>query len=521
MTRPNYLLALVLLFFCTPVLAQEFINQRFLMPGEVIQGHAKFEDDCQKCHISSERNDLPRLCLDCHDEIAEDRRSKKGFHGQGPLSSTKACNTCHTDHLGRNADIINMQIDAFNHEWTRFALEGKHASLECNGCHQKDEKYRDAEPVCATCHEEDDFHKGALGDQCDTCHTPASWQKRKAFDHSTTGFNLLGSHQEVACIGCHANQVYKFESQQCVDCHRAADPHAGKNGDKCDTCHSVQSWDRVDFDHNTTQFPLRFNHAEIPCRACHENGVVDTAQSSECYSCHVTDDVHLGRNGKQCQDCHQISGWEELTFNHFQKSEFPLDGKHQELACTQCHSSNLHEELPRDCASCHQADDPHKKQDMQVCATCHSPESWRTTSLFDHQITGFPLVGMHQIVACQNCHMGNQFSGTDPECISCHKADDPHRGSLGTECHSCHSPNSWSIWQFDHDLVTNFALTGSHKELACESCHKPNTEPADTTMLCGNCHAQQDIHDGEFGKNCGRCHNTEKFFELNFQDLKR
>ena len=141
-----------------------------------------------------------------------------------------------------------------------------------------------------------------------------------------------------------------------------------------------------------------------------------------------------------------MESWSKVWFNHADETGFPLTGKHKQLACTQCHSGALSDALPRDCATCHSSDDPHNNPDMKVCATCHVTDDWHTINLFDHNFTRFPLVGIHQIVACQNCHIGNQFIGTDMECVACHKADDHHKGALGKECSTCHTPNDWSLW---------------------------------------------------------------------------
>lgn len=512
-------LLLICFFLSGAAIAQEMtIKQRILMPGEVIEGHAKFEARCEDCHASFEKSGMTTLCLDCHEETREDRETKKGFHGQSPLAGSKPCNTCHTDHLGRKADIIAMQVDSFDHQWTRFPLEGSHKPLACASCHDEGEKFRRAESECIACHKKDDYHKEALGTQCETCHQPESWQKRIAFDHSTTQFPLLGLHEDVACSGCHAGQVYEFAETSCVSCHKAADAHAGKNGKECDTCHSVDGWKTRIFDHNTTNFILTDKHATIPCRACHTDGVVEKNTSSTCQSCHANDDIHLGRNGNQCESCHQTERWSKVRFDHFKETQFPLSGSHGDLACTQCHTGALSEPLPRDCASCHAADDIHKNEEMKVCATCHVTDNWKTINRFDHHFTNFPLVGLHQVVPCQNCHIGNQFVGTPTNCVSCHKADDHHQGGLGTECQSCHSPNAWNLWQFDHEEKTGYELLGSHADVACDACHSPGTNPAETPTACGRCHERQDIHNGGFGQNCGKCHSQDKFFELILQD---
>lgn len=507
------------LVFCSGAWAQDMtIKQRILMPGEVIQGHAEIEARCDDCHASFEKSAMSNLCLDCHDDIRADRESRNGFHGQSPLAGSKPCNTCHTDHLGRQADIIAMQMDSFDHQWTRFPLEGKHSLLACNNCHEAGEKYREAEPKCVSCHQKDDYHKEALGKDCETCHTPRNWQTRLEFDHSTTDFPLRGSHTKVACSGCHAGQVYEFAEKTCVSCHKAADVHSGKNGKQCDTCHSVDRWEKRIFDHSKTDFPLVNKHLEIPCRACHSNGVVEDTTSSACSNCHKNDDIHLGRNGDRCETCHRTTGWPNVQFDHGKETHFPLTGSHMKAACTQCHSGALSDPLPRDCASCHAADDIHKTAEMSVCATCHITQAWKIINRFDHHFTDFPLVGMHQLVPCEGCHIANQFVGTDAKCVSCHKSDDHHQGALGEQCQTCHSPNAWNLWQFDHEKVTGYELLGSHAGVACDACHRPGSDPQNTPTICGRCHERQDIHNGGFGQNCGKCHSQSKFFELILQD---
>lgn len=494
------------------------IKQRILMPGQVIQGHAEFEADCNQCHVRFDKSALTNQCIDCHDDIRDDRNKGEGFHGKSPIASTKTCNTCHTDHIGRDGDIINFHIEGFDHKHTNFELEGAHTQLACASCHEPGASYRDPEPVCVSCHKEDDYHQGALGTQCETCHQPQSWQQRLEFDHSTTSFPLQGLHKEVACSSCHAGQVYEIEETACVSCHQAADVHGGKNGQQCETCHSVDGWDKRIFDHSTTNFPLLNKHSEVPCRACHTDGVVEEGMPMACHDCHSNDDIHLGRNGTMCESCHTTAEWGKVRFDHAQETQFPLTGHHQELACTQCHSGALQDPLPRDCASCHAADDIHKTPEMQVCATCHVTDSWQTISRFDHDFTNFPLVGMHQIVNCQSCHVGNQFAGTESACVDCHRQDDYHKGALGSECSSCHTPNSWDLWQFDHKAFTGYELQGVHEGLSCASCHTPGSKPGSTSTTCGTCHQRQDIHKGGFGSNCGRCHSQDSFFELILQD---
>ena len=89
--------------------------------------------------------------------------------------------------------------------------------------------------------------------------------------------------------------------------------------------------------------------------------------------------------------------------------------------------------------------------------------------------------------------------------------DDVHKGGLGKECARCHSPNGWRIWDFDHGKETGFPLAGAHSKVACEGCHKQPPGQVKLDTQCVSCHAQDDIHLGQYGRQCQRCHSTVTF----------
>ena len=144
-----------------PVAAQGI--ESVLNPGKVIEGHAKWEDDCKQCHIRFDRNAQDRLCMACHEKVGQDVRDKVGLHGR---QKPQACRSCHTDHKGRTAKIAEFDKQRFEHTVTDFALRGKHLKTECTACHEPTRKYREAPLECNACHRKDDVHKGSLGAQC-------------------------------------------------------------------------------------------------------------------------------------------------------------------------------------------------------------------------------------------------------------------------------------------------------------------------------------------------------------------
>ncbi|MEJ2743730.1 MAG: cytochrome c3 family protein, partial [Gammaproteobacteria bacterium] len=78
------------------------------MPGPLIEGHAKIEATCEECHSSFEKKELSKNCLNCHEDIAKDRKQQQGYHGISPSATASPCQSCHTDHEGRDADIIGL-----------------------------------------------------------------------------------------------------------------------------------------------------------------------------------------------------------------------------------------------------------------------------------------------------------------------------------------------------------------------------------------------------------------------------
>jgi hypothetical protein len=125
------------------------------------------------------------------------------------------------------------------------------------------------------------------------------------------------------------------------------------------------------------------------------------------------------------------------------------------------------------------------------------------------------LLGAHTNTECTACHESQVFRDASTDCADCHREDDPHAGRFSQVCASCHNPVDWLQWRFDHNRQTDFALTGAHTDVACESCHRQSLRTQTSIgQRCGDCHRADDIHDGEFGFDCGRCHTADSFLEV-------
>lgn len=498
------------------------------MPGPVIEGHAEYEESCDKCHTDAgEAEDHQALCNDCHEEVKLDVDEGSGYHGRIVGIKDRNCRSCHSDHLGRDADIVLLVPHNLPHEQTDFALKGRHIGLNCSACHEDGKKHREAKTECIDCHRDDDSHDGNLEEKCQDCHSSFGWKEKLEFDHDKTDFKLTGEHPKVKCLSCHPADRYKDIPKECVSCHSSNDSHRGDLGKKCDSCHTTEKWDKNKFDHEReSEFKLRDAHKELKCTQCHTSGVTRVTEEKnnksekvirDCVACHSTDDLHQRGHGKDCNSCHKETKWDESSFDHKEKSGYALLGKHEKLKCSSCHSAPIYEvALENSCYVCHKRDDVHKEPDARECEQCHSESGWNQKLRFDHDLTQFPLNGLHTSVVCEECHINQQYQNTETGCINCHQQDDIHKDTLGKRCADCHNPNGWPVWFFNHDEQTDFTLLGKHKGLACEGCHQRTSSKGmvKISTQCVACHREDDVHHGSYGLQCDRCHVNESFTDL-------
>nr|MCU0305865.1 cytochrome c3 family protein [Thermoanaerobaculales bacterium] len=538
--RPPIVAALVLavaVACALPAVAQDV--GVLLSPGPLSEAHAKLEGikACESCHepgkgVSTEK------CLACHKPVAERMAARKGVH----RDVTGDCAVCHAEHAGRDADIRPLDIDRFDHlEETGFPLDGMHAALasDCKRCHTT-RSFLTVTPDCASCHK--DPHGGALGVACASCHGTAAPFKEtgRGFDHSTAAFRLDGAHAEVECAKCHTGGRFRgLAFAECSDCHR--DPHGGALGTGCAGCHvSTTAFATTSVDHAATGFPLEGRHASVRCAECHGSGArsVRRPVHNRCADCHR--DPHGGGFTEDCAACHTVAGFAGATLDHAARTDFALTGRHAEIPCVACHKTPTGQPgagertldfrgLTTACADCHR--DPHDGSLGTACASCHGTASFRV-STFEHSSSPEFFRGKHATAECSKCHTAvldpnrpdslvssRTYRGLSTACSSCHT--DPHLGQLGADCARCHTVDevAFAAARFDHG-ATDFALTGRHAAVPCETCHKRETGDfpggagtavrfTDMSDACVACH--RDVHRGELGAACQSCHHTGSF----------
>ena len=544
-----------------------------LSPGELSRFHQALEGarNCGTCHEAGKGVTAER-CLTCHTALGQRIAAGKGLHARADY---RACERCHVEHQGRGFEIVFWGKEgkaAFDHALTGFKLEGRHARLACENCHNGRKVQNQAALArgganlartflglgtsCTSCHA--DPHAGQFAPRgCADCHGQDQWKPPSRFDHDKTAFPLTGRHDDVACARCHPaaapGKPQRFKGTSfatCASCHR--DPHAGRLGTQCASCHSTSGWSQIDtahFDHGRTRFPLTGRHRTVACAKCHPaapgGGLkFQGIAFQSCASCHR--DPHGGRLGAQCATCHKTDGWSKVEGGNFDhdRTGFPLRGEHREVECDSCHKPGRPRQMAHaKCTDCHE--DRHagqlaRRADGGRCESCHDVEGFEPArfSPDDHAKTRFPLADAHLAVACDDCHeevprerlraLGfardggsgstEQLRFASTACVECHR--DPHRGQttrLGA-CETCHAVDAWAQVRFDHSR-TSFPLLGSHAALPCQRCH-----PGDGGALafsgrptaCTGCH--QDPHGGRFARNgrtdCARCHEATQWVRV-------
>src|ERR1700756_4570589 len=166
-----------------------------------------------------------------------------------------------------------------------------------------------------------------------------------------------------------------------------------------------------------------------------------------------------------------------------------------------------------------------------ACQNCHTPSGWkpiRSAPEFDHNQTRYPLRGMHEGVACTQCHIKMVFTNVGSKCADCHA--DIHRRQFGANCEQCHNIRGWNVAvQQINQHQNRFPLIGAHAALECDSCHKGAASGQFTGLStqCYSCHAKDFQKTNApahlaagFSTTCEQCHGVDNWLGANFDHLK-
>jgi hypothetical protein len=223
----------------------------------------------------------------------------------------------------------------------------------------------------------------------------------------------------------------------------------------------------------------------------------DRSVPDRCAACHTPPTTY--HYGLACGRCHSASRFVPAKVAR-PAHPLPLEGRHTALQCTACHAKT---ETPSPkCTACHTAPKGHPEA---PCSTCHGPVGW-AESAAAAGITGPPAPHL--------------VSASD-DCLACHAPDGPnwpapagHKAYNLGQCRLCHRSSGKASVTLDHSRVPGL-LQGRHVPLACVQCHSRG-QFAGTPQVCGACHQADDHHSGQFGQDCGLCHNPSGWAGVTF-----
>ena len=402
---------------------------------------------CTTCHINNNYNltTPPNACGNSGCHLTTWQQTTNPVHSSaGAPFAAANCSTCHTTTTWTTA--------TFDHSTTGFPLTNSHQLAPagkvtaCTDCHINNNYNLTTPPnACGNsgCHlttwqqTTNPVHSSAgapfAAANCSTCHNTIAWTTA-AFDHSTTGWPLTGSHQMSpagkvnACTDCHVSNNYTFTSANtdCYGCHKTAwqstttlggsvPNHVAANfpTPMCLSCHDTVLWSDGKFDHSTTGFPLQGPHMLPPrstvtgaigamvnaCTDCHMGGNYTTGYpTTDCYGCHQTYFINAQAYGTNvpnhvaasypttCITCHTTwvtTAWLGAVFNH---TFFRIP--HYGSVCTDCHIVST-DYKQFSCENCHTQPAAHRPGMSHPSVCSPSPSCWYTPP-----------------TKCYNCHKG-------------------------------------------------------------------------------------------------------------------
>ncbi|MBI1784009.1 cytochrome c3 family protein [Candidatus Sumerlaeota bacterium] len=221
---------------------------RLASPGPLSRAHSALEGNCNTCHTPIKGVE-PANCMACH---ANDRalleRQPTAFH-----ADIGSCSDCHPEHRG-----VTTRPSAMDH--AALALIGIGAmkrktegprSVPAAISNALAGSPRPHDPAavrtppaltpeesqlnCASCHDNQDRHRGLFGKDCASCHTVMHWTISQ-FRHP--------SPQSKDCVQCHqappSHYMMHFEM---VSMKVAGQEHAEVS--QCYLCHQTTAWNDI------------------------------------------------------------------------------------------------------------------------------------------------------------------------------------------------------------------------------------------------------------------------------------
>jgi len=189
---------------------------------------------CSDCHQQTLQSFSQQTCITCH------RQDAPVFMETHFAQFGTECTSCH-DGVDRMANFDHASV---------FPLDGAHANLDCQGCHEN-QQFVDLPMDCVGCHQEPAIHSGVFGLKCQNCHSTQAWSPARLNTHD---FPLNhGDQGEIECQTCHPATYLQYT---------------------CDACHEPGEMARVHSEQNITNIVGQ-------CLTCHPTGLKEEGENKE------------------------------------------------------------------------------------------------------------------------------------------------------------------------------------------------------------------------------------------------
>ena len=177
------------------------------------------------------------------------------------------------------------------------------------------------------------------------------------------------SHLEgmANCTKCHILGE-KVSNEKCLACHtelkvridlkKGYHSSAEVKGKQCASCHNdhhgvsfqILRFDKDKFNHILTGYKLEGAHSSKKCADCHKAAFISDSKikakkfsylglNTECLGCHA--DYHQKTLSVNCADCHNADKFNPASKFSHTRAKFQLTGKHEHLACADCHKTSI------------------------------------------------------------------------------------------------------------------------------------------------------------------------------------
>ena len=222
---------------CKEPVAKKFNHSSTLFP---LHG-AHMGINCRECHKDGSITSLPVDCQSCH-PMTPNHTLNLGD-----------CDMCHT--------TTTFSAPYFNHNRAGVSITGGHIAVvikDCQKCHIAG-TYSGVNFTCSRCHSPPSYdgvvHK-LPPENCEKCHSQASFRPGKFDDHRYYQTKLQGGHAGLECSTCHPGTFSNWKNinyrdgmiyGSCANCHtRSYQPnehHHGLSADaNCAKCHGYNGF---------------------------------------------------------------------------------------------------------------------------------------------------------------------------------------------------------------------------------------------------------------------------------------